>query len=184
MKLIKFENYTLNISDEAYLIRPIRKLFNKDRTVNKEKFFQQMSILYFMVDPCSTYMYIIDEKERFKEILKQEGLPGDYKISDELQEAMDIYKKHCETSSTLLLNDTRIMIDNLRKYLRGLDFEEKDDKGRPIYPINQVTSAIDKIPELVEKLSKAEKTIQKELQEEGKVRGGAEKGIFEDGITL
>lgn len=184
MKLIRFEDYQIKIADEALLVKPIRRLFNKDRSVTKEKFLQQMSVLYFMVDPCSTYMYIIDENERLKQIIEQEGLPENFVITGELKEAMEIYKKHCNTSSTLLLEDTRVMIDNLRKYLRSIDFDERDDKKKPIYPINQVTSAIDKIPELVEKLSKAEKAVQKELQEEGRVRGGAVKNIFEDGIKF
>ena len=184
MKLIKYENYQLEISDEAYLIGPIRRLFNKDRSSTKERFFQQMSIIYFMCDPISTYMYIIDPDERLKEILKQEGLPEDFKITKDLQDAMDIYEKHCKTSSTMLLEDTRILIDNLRKYLRSIDFNSKDDKGRPIYPVNQITSAINQIPELVEKLSKAEKAVQKDLEDSSRIRGGAEKKIFEDGIDI
>ena len=46
MKLIKYENFTLDISDEALLVGPIRKLYNQDRTKGKEIFFKQMSILY------------------------------------------------------------------------------------------------------------------------------------------
>lgn len=184
MKLIKFEDYQLKVADEALLVRPIRKLFNKDRSVNKEKFMQQMSIIYFMVDPCSTYMYIVDEKERLAQILKQEGLPSDFEINGDLNEAMDIYKMHCDTSSTLLLKDTRVAIDKLRIFLRSVDLNERDDKGKPVYPINTITSAIKQIPELAKSLSEAEKAVQKEIQEEGRVRGGAEKSIFEDGIKF
>ena len=39
MKLIKYENFTLDISDEALLVGPIRKLYNQDRTKGKETFF-------------------------------------------------------------------------------------------------------------------------------------------------
>ena len=76
MKLIEYDNYQLKLSDEAYLVRPIRKLFNQDRSSTKEKFWQQISYLYFMTDPISSYMYIIDPEERAKEIKIQEGLPG------------------------------------------------------------------------------------------------------------
>ena len=101
MKLIYFDNYEIKVADEALLIRPIRKLFNQDRTANKEKFFQQMSYMYFMVNPASTYMYISDREDREKEIIFQEGLPKDFKPSKDLQEAMDIYEKHCETLSLI-----------------------------------------------------------------------------------
>lgn len=143
-----------------------------------------MSVLYFMVDPCSTYMYIVDEDERLQQIIQQEGLPEDFTVTGELKEAMEIYKKHCETSSTLLLQDTRVAIDKLRDFLRTVNLNEKDDKGKPVYPVNTITSAIKQIPELAKSLADAEKAVQKELQEEGRVRGGAEKSIWEDGIKF
>ena len=184
MKLIYFDNYEIKVADEALLIKPIRKLFNQDRTANKEKFFQQMSYMYFMVNPASTYMYISDREDREKEIIFQEGLPKDFKPSKDLQEAMEIYEKHCETSSTLLLKSTRIAVDKLRKFLEEVDLFATDDKGKPLYSVNSITSAIKQIPELAKSLLAAEKAVAKEIEEEGRVRGGSNKTIFEDGINF
>ena len=64
MKLIEYKDYKIVVSDEALLVKPIRDLFNKDTSENKEKFMQQMSYMYFMIDPRSTYNYIIDDNER------------------------------------------------------------------------------------------------------------------------
>lgn len=184
MKLIEYDNYQLKLSDEAYLVKPIRKLFNQDRSATKEKFWQQISYLYFMTDPISSYMYITDPEERAKEIKIQEGLPEDFKPSKELEEAMDIYAKLCNTSSTLLLQDTRVAIDKLREFLRNVDLNERDDKGKPVYPVNTITSAIKQIPELAKSLSEAERAVQKELEEAGRARGGNNKTLFDDGIIL
>lgn len=181
MKLIRFEDYQIKVTDEALLIRPIRRMFNKDRSVQKERFFQQMSILYFMCDPISTYMYISDPKERLKEILKQEGLPEDYALSEELKEAMKIYETHCRTSSTMLLEDTRAAVDKLRDFLKTFNPNERDKNDRPVYPINTLTSAIKQIPELAKSLSEAERAVQKELEEEGRARGGNNKTLMDDG---
>ena len=104
MKLIKIENYSLQIADEALLIKPIRKLYNQDRSASKEQFYRQMSYLYFMIDPRSTYSYILNEEERAKAIIEQEGLDRDFKPSPLLQEAMEVYKKHTVTPSQELLN--------------------------------------------------------------------------------
>ena len=173
MKLIEFDNYEIRVADEALLIKPIRKLFNQDKTSTKEKFFQQMS-----------YMYIVDAEERAKEIIYQEGLPKDFKPSKELQEAMDIYSKHCETTSTKLLKSTRIAVDKLRKFLENVDLFATDDKGKPIYQVNSITSAIKQIPELAKSLIETEKTVAKEIEESGRVRGGNDKKAFEDGINF
>ena len=39
MKLIQVENYELKIADEALLVKPIRKLWNQDRSQRKEQFY-------------------------------------------------------------------------------------------------------------------------------------------------
>lgn len=103
MHILEYTNYEVVPTEEAFLIKPIRELYNADKSKTKEKFMQQMSILYFMVDPRSSYNYIIDPEDRYKAILEQEGLPKDYKVDKKLQSAMDIYKEHTTTSSYLLL---------------------------------------------------------------------------------
>ena len=113
MHIVEYENYQIQPTQEALLIGPIRKLYNADKTKTKEKFLQLMSVLYFYVDPRSSYSYITDDQERLKEIIIQEGLPKDFKIDKILQEAIDIYKKHTITSSYLLLQDTKIAIDKV-----------------------------------------------------------------------
>ena len=35
MKLIEFDNFELKVADEAFLIRPIRELFEKDKSKKK-----------------------------------------------------------------------------------------------------------------------------------------------------
>ncbi len=97
MKLISIENYELQVAPEALLVRPIRRLWNADRSGRKETFYQQMSYLYFYTDPRSTYSYILDNEERKQAIIEQEGLPKDFKPSEFLFAAMEIYKKHTIT---------------------------------------------------------------------------------------
>lgn len=184
MKLIEYSNYQIKVADEAFLLKPIRTLFNKDKSKTKDNFWSQMSYMYFLIDPRSSYMYIVDEEERAKEIIKQEGLPEDFKPSEELLEAMEIYKKTTQTSSSLLLEDTRVVIDKLRKFLREIDLTECDDKGKPIYQVNTITATIKQIPELAKSLVEAEKAVNKEIIEEGRARGGNNKTIFDDGINL
>ena len=146
---------------------------------------QQMSILYFMVDPRSTYNYILDDDDRFQAILEQEGLPKTYKIDDKLKAAMDIYKEHTTTSSYLLLQDMKVAIDKVRQFLRDVDLTLVDDKGKPVYTINSVTSAIKQIPQLAKDVLEAEKTITKEIEEQGRARGGNQnKTLFEDGFNF
>ena len=181
MRLIDFEDYKIVVTPEAMLIKPIRELYRKDKTRVKDFFYQQMSYLYFMVDPRRTYMYITDPQERAKEIIAQEGLPAKFKPSDELKQAMEIYKKHTTTSSTLLLEDTRFMVDQIRKEMRATDLSQLEEKDK-ILALKNMVSMGSMVPKLVKDLSDAERAVTQELNEMGRVRGGGEKTIFEDGF--
>lgn len=185
MHILEYTNYEVVPTEEAFLIKPIRELYNADKSKTKEKFMQQMSILYFMVDPRSSYNYIIDSEDRYKAILEQEGLPKDYKIDKKLQAAMDIYKEHTTTSSYLLLQDMKVAIEKVRQFLREVDLNAVDDKGKPLYTINSVTTAIKQIPQLAKDVMEAEKVIAREIEEQGRARGGNQnKTLFEDGFNF
>ena len=187
MKLIKYSNYTLDISEEAYLVAPIRKLFNQDKSKTKETFFKQMSLLYFVYDPRSNYNYITNVEDRIKEVEAQEGISSKdskkYRTKD-FEEAVAAYKELNKTSSLLLLQDTRIAVDKVREFLRNIDLTAADDKGKPLYTINNVTSAIKQIPQLAKDLAEAEKTLAREIEEQSKARGNSEMSLFDTGINI
>ena len=182
MKLITYENYEIKIADEALLVGPIRKLYNKDRTAKKEAFLQQMSILFFYADPRSSYSYITDDKLRLEAIIEQEGLPANYKLSKEMLDLIELYKKMITTTSLLLLQDTRTAIDKVREFLRNIDLDERNNNGMPVYSVATVTTTIAKIPQLIKDLNDAEKTVTKEIEEAGRTRGSVQKKLFEDGF--
>lgn len=180
MKLIKIENYQLTIADEALLIKPIRKLFNQDRSASKEQFYKQMSYLYFMVDPRSTYSYILNEEERAQAIIDQEGLEKDFKPSALLQEAMEVYKKHTITPSQELLNAALIAAHTVSTFLRKPDIlEQEDDKGKPKYQISSITAALKNVEGIVSSLQTLQKKVESELTEQSKARGSQELTIFD-----
>lgn len=175
MKLIKIEGYQLQVADEAMLIKPIRKLFNQDRSASKEQFYKQMSYLYFMVDPRSTYSYILNEDERAKAIIEQEGLEEDFKPSPLLKEAMEVYKKHTITPSQELLNSALIAAHNVSDFLKKPDIlTEEDDKGKPKYQISSITSALKNVEGIVSSLQNLQKKVEEELTDQGKARGSQE----------
>ncbi len=177
MKLIHVENYELKVADEALLVKPIRKLFHQDRSKGKEQFYRQMSVLYFTYDPSSNYSYIVDEKERIKEVLSQEGIK-DFKPSADFKEAVKVYKNLTRTPSTELLADVRLTIDKVRQALNSINFDDLEEKDK-VSAINTVTTVVSKIPKLVRDLADAEKAVTKELEETSNARGSQELTVFD-----
>ena len=180
MRLITVENYELKVADEALLVRPIRRLWNQDRSKGKETFYKQMSLLYFVYSPSSNYSYIIDEKDRMREVMEQEGIP-DFKPTAEFKAAVEVYKQLNRTASSELLADVRMTIDKVRQALNSVDFEALEEKDK-VTAINTVTTIVSKLPKLVKELSEAEKAVAKELEEQSKARGTQELTIGDLGF--
>lgn len=178
MKLLKYEGYTLTFEPELLTLKVFKKLHQRDRTKDKSKFMQELAFIYFYADPRSDYQMYTDEDERLNKIVEGEGMK-DFKIDNELQEAIKYYESFRPTSA-LLLEDTRVAVDKLRKALREIDLNAVDEKGKPIYTLNTITSAIKQVPSLVRDLDEAERTIAKEIVQNDKVRGSAEKAMYED----
>ena len=183
MHLIEYENYQVRPTEEFFLIKPLRDLYKKYHDKDWDKFMQLVSFIYHYVDPRSSYAYIVDDAERFNEIVQQEGLPAKFKIDKDLQDCIDSYKLRVITLSYKLLQSTRIAIDKLSDFLQNIDFDERDDKGKAVYTISSITQAIRQIPQLSKDLIEAEKIISKEIEEGCKARGGNErKHLFEEGL--
>ena len=172
MKLIEFDGVEFKVADEAFLVRPIRQLFEADKSKKKESFWQQISYLWFMCDPRSSYMYLVNESERAAEVKKQEGLGDDWEPSELLVEAMNIYRSQTITTAAILLEGMRKGIDKLSTFLGETSFSEKT--------VASMTSALKQIPELAKALSDAEKALAKDFAMDDKARGTAVKAIGED----
>ena len=179
MKLFKYEGYKVVISEEAFALKVFRQIWNRDRSVNKDKAIMELGYVYFMTDPRSDYQYLVDEDERSTAIIDGEGLPSGWKPDKAITEAMEFYSRFKPTAA-LLLEDTRYAVDKLRKLLREIDLNQLDDKGKPIYTLN----SIKQVPSLAKDLDEAEKALASEMRSEGKMRGQGEKTIFEDNLDL
>lgn len=182
MKLFKYEAYRVVISEEALALKPFKQLWNRDRSINKDKAISELAYVYFMEDPASDYQYLVDREDRSNAIIEGEGLGNKWKPDKMVMEAMKFYASF-KTTSALILEDTRKVAENLRKALPALDITKEDDKGRPIYTIASITKAIRELNVLVKELAETERVIAKEMNEaNGRVRGQRAKTILEDGL--
>lgn len=184
MNLLQYKDYKVTISDEAWLVPSIRKLFTMDKTKNKDVFLNQMTYIYFYADVRSDYNYIDDIDEKSSTIISNEGLPKDFKVTPELDNAIEDYIRLTTTTSSALLRDSMIAAERLRKFLVSVDYNERDDKGKPVYAVNTVTSALKSIPEIAKSIKETERIVNQEMLEAGRARGGNEhKKLFEDGAV-
>lgn len=178
MKLLKFEGYKVVIEPELLTLKPFKQIWQRDRTINKDKALAEIAFIYFMADPRSDYQYLVDDKERMEAIKEGEGLPPKWQPDKVVTEAMDFYMSF-KPISALLLEDTRFMVDKYRKRLKAQEFDDLEIKD-----LKEVGALIKQIPPLVKDLDEAEKALNSEMKSSGKMRGSGEKTIFEDDLAL
>lgn len=177
MRLFKYEGYKVVISEEAFALKPFRQIWQRDRTINKDRAIMELGFIYFMADPRSDYQYLVDDKERMEAIKEGEGLPPKWQPDKIVTEAMNFYMSF-KPISALLLEDTRFMVDKYRKRLKEQEFDELEIKD-----LKEVGALIKQIPLLVKDLNEAEKALNSEMGESGRMRGSGEKTIFEDNLS-
>lgn len=180
MKLIEFDGEQFKIADEALLVRSIRELFQQDKSKKKEDFWRQISYMWFMYDPRSPYMYIVKPENRAVEVKRQEGFGEDWNPSEQLNAAMEDYRRQCVTTAALLLEGMRKGIENVRSFLENVNLTAVDKSNKPIYQVSTITSALKQVPELAKALVEAEKALAKDFSTEDRARGTTEKAAGED----
>jgi len=182
MKLFIYEGYKLDISPEAFAIKAFRDIVERDKTPTKEIAMLELAYIYFMYDPRSDYSYIVEDAERSALIIKQEGLPKDWKPDELVKVAIEVYQILTRTTYSELLKGLRSAIDKTKKFFETMDLGATDDKGRPKYTINSVISAAKDIPKLIKEIAAAERLIIQEIEEAGKMRANKAKKVLEDGF--
>lgn len=176
MRLLVYEGYNLTIDPMALALKPFKAIWVRDKTEKKERAISEIAYIYFMEDPRSDYQYIIDRDERSKAIKEGEGLKSIWQPDGTVKEAMKLYASF-KTTSALLLEDTRALVDGYRNKLRDLtsDMSELDVKD-----VKELGAIIKQVPSMVKDLDEAERALSKEIAQSDKVRGAQEKSIYED----
>lgn len=178
IKLFRYEGYKIVISEEAFALKPFRQIWQRDKTVNKDKAIMELGFIYFFCDPRSDYQYLVDEEERMEAIKEGEGLPPKWAPDKVITEAMKFYSSF-KPVSALLLEDTKYMANKLRAKLRSLNFDDLEVKE-----FKEITTIVKQITPLIRDLDEAEKALNSEMKSSGKMRGQGEKSLMDDSLDI
>jgi len=183
MKLFDLINNQLTISEEAYLLSPFRAIWDKDKTKGKDKALNELAYVFYMEDFRSDFSDIIDDDERAKEILTNLKLPDKWEETKEVKEARQFYDKMINNILSLrFLRDAKSAVDKMRVYFQGIDFNQKDSRGKLIYDPDKLSRTLEKSGNILENIYKLEKMVKNEIETRNDTKGKKIKTIFEDGI--
>ena len=174
MRLFVRKDYRLQVDPLIYTLKAFKKLDARDRTIGKSQLEKELSFIYFVYDPRSDLQFIVDEQERIERVKELIGFDSKFKIDSDLQKAIDVYVSMTETSSSLLLQDIKIGVDKLRKYLREAEVDSDS--------FDKYTRSLKELIPMSQKISDAERTVVKEVEELGELRGNKQQTLLDSGF--
>ena len=166
MNLFEIVNNNVTFSPQALLVKPFKEIWDKDETEDKSVAIRELSYIYYMADERSDFMHILDEGERTEEIKRFIDLPKNFDSKrKELIRSIHYYKQMSETTSTKLLQSTRLVLQKISEFLDNIDMDERDERTKkPIHDIGKITASVEKIPKLIKAINEIEKEVIKEKE--------------------
>ena len=179
MKLFKYEGYNMTISEEALLLKPFKKLWDRDKSEDKQMALQELGYCYFMEDPRSDYQMYLDRTVRSDKIKEGEGMANDWQPDEVVKEAMAFYTNF-KMDAAILLDYTKKQVAKIRQLADEIHIEDIEDTTDKLVALDKMTTITSKLPKLSVEIMEAEKRMNEEIQNADKVRGSVEKAMMED----
>lgn len=173
MKLFKYEGYEVKVAPEALTLKLFKKIWDRDKSKQKEQATMEFSFLYFYCDPRSDYQYIVDDDDRLKAVKEGVGFSNSWKPDATLNAAIDFYRSF-DSSAAILLKAAARAVKKIQETLD--DLSPDDTKSLKDY-----MAAVKLVPEVAAMIQEAEKKLNEET-EFGEARGSMEKAMFDDGL--
>lgn len=184
MNLIEFdkENYSVKYSPQLLTLKPFKKLIDRDKSKGKEKAVKEISFIAFFTDLRSDYMYIINAKERERELIKDLELGAGWKVDTVVQEAIDFYKERSRTINSSMYEGAQIAANAVNDVCKNAK-DHITSSEDPLAAAQKVTAILEKIPKAMANLNSAYTELIKEQKIlEGRSKGSREFNMFEEGL--
>ena len=181
MKAFDIEAGNVVLSPEFIAVPQFKAIWNRDKSKNKHKAYNELSYVIFLCDNtvANPYRQIADDD---RSIMLKRDIFGneEYKIDEKLEKAIETLTTMKETTSSRLLKSAKIAADKLADYFENkVNFDDLDINGKPLYSAKDLASNLGAVGKIIESLKKLEEQVVKEQADGGLARGGAEIGVFE-----
>ena len=171
----------LEINPHLLVIKEFKKLWTRDRSKNKASAQNELAYIYYWCSAKSPYRKYPNEERTDR--IKEDIFDKNPKWKPD-QIVNDACIKYIELTTSIymeLLQDAVGAAQQLRKYFQIVNVEDMDEKGKPIYAAKDIIANMKSIGDAITGLKKLEEEVEKdEAKTDSKIRGGGQKGIFED----
>jgi hypothetical protein len=181
MKLFQLDGHRIEISEEAFAIKPFRIIWNRDRSDKKLTAYLELCYIFFMCDPRSDFDVYQNVNDKHLQVVASCGLKEGWQPDAVIKEGMAVYKKLSESQLTKILEASKYALNLIVEELNNIDLAKVDAQLKPVYKLDNLLATINKIPSVMKTLVDAEKIVRDEIAR-SKMEAGRAKTIGEDGF--
>jgi hypothetical protein len=128
----------------------------------------------------SPYMSYIDEEVRDRIIKKDVFGKEDYKLDDQIIQAIQRYRDFQHTFSLQFLEQNVEGAKKLMNFYKRIDWDETDKSGKPIYSSRDLAANLEKAGGILKSLESLKEQVRREELETSRVKGGNIVDLYED----
>ncbi|MDC6350679.1 hypothetical protein PP178_03880 [Zeaxanthinibacter sp. PT1] len=189
MQFFREEQFKVIVDPEIKVIKEFRNLIAKDKDRQKREAVKWFAYIYYTNDYRSPLLNY-PAQERHARTLDNVGLPADFKIFKELEEATAKYNEFQETATVRSLKAIKNGLITSSQVINMLNDRidtvlSSGDLAPELYDeitknVSRMLELSDKLPKAIDTIADLEEKIKKEQAADVKIRGGGQKGAFED----
>jgi hypothetical protein len=167
---------------DILLIYPFKDIWERDTTKHKTIAINELAYIYYIVSPKKTNPYagypndvkatkVIEglwkEEQWLPDELVNTGIATYAKLLDEASPSMRYY------------NAVKAGVEQTINFFENIDFNERTEKGVPVYKISEVIPALKSANEVLRSMSDLQERVEQEIYESSKTKAGKEINYFE-----
>lgn len=167
---------------DILLIYPFSEIWNRDETKHKSIAINELAYIYYLVSPKKTNPYSGYSNElKSKKIIEGIWKQTEWSPDDIVNEAISIYAKWLEEAAPSMryYNAVKSGVEQTINFFQNIDFNERTDKGLPVYKISEVIPALKSANEVLKSMTDLQERVEQEVYESSKTKSGKEINVFE-----
>lgn len=166
------------INSDILGIPQFKKIWNRDKSKNKDKATNEITYIVFLShfkSPYRDYPYYQKEEKIKQDIFDDKDWEPDELIKAAIQQYEDLQ----QTTNLRLLKSAKVAAEKLADYFETIDLKAVGDDGKYLYSASDITRNLKEIGNIVKSLNALDKQVRIEQEEASSIRGGGEIGDYE-----
>lgn len=182
-RIFSFNNVSNRVEINEYeilLVREFKKIWERDKSKDKEKAYREFTYMWLMRDWLSPYCDYTDMERHEEAKLDAELTELEWNDPD-FRAMVRKYENLQESARPLkLIRAAEGMVDKFIDYFDTVDPNERDElTKKPLYKVKDMMAEVKQISGLIEELEELERLYKRQISAESDVRGDADPGLFD-----